>query len=314
LSAFYTHLYSEALLRINGPDTLGFLQGQTTCDTREVTETLAVPGAYCNPQGRMVCDFLLAQLGSDQYALRLKRDTLEVAAATFGKYIVFSKADIDTEPGGWQLFACWGDTVVDALKSSGITPPATRFGVTSGDGYLLVQMDDAGQLFEIYIDTDNHREHLDAIAETMDKVEEAAWQVLQIRVGIGRVEAPNVGELLPQMLNYDVTGHVNFTKGCYTGQEIVARLHYRGKAKRRMYLAATGEPLEVSAGTNLLGAEDAKPVGTLINSAIDGDQTLCLVAATEAGIEQGLTLEGSGQALKLLALPYSLDNKGPASS
>ena len=115
MSAYYAHLTSEALLHINGPDTLKFLQGQTTCDTREVNLAQTVAGAYCNPQGRMVCDFQLAQLAEEHYALRLKADTLEAAANTFGKYIVFSKADLDTGNSNWQVFPKHSAYVVGSI-------------------------------------------------------------------------------------------------------------------------------------------------------------------------------------------------------
>ena len=308
MSAYYAHLTSEALLHINGPDTLKFLQGQTTCDTREVNLAQTVAGAYCNPQGRMVCDFQLAQLAEEHYALRLKADTLEAAANTFGKYIVFSKADLDTDNSDWQVFACWGEDIGEALRSLDLELPSSRYGATAGDGYLLVQMDDAGEQLEAYIDAANHPQHLAALTGATSEGEEANWQALQILAGQGRVEGPNVEEFLPQMLNYDVTGHVNFTKGCYTGQEIVARLHYRGKAKRRMYLGRLAAGVEAGAGTDLFIAGGEQNVGTLVNAAEDGDHTLCLVSATEKGIAQGLLLgSAEGSQVEILPLPYAVD-------
>ena len=83
--AHFTQLDDEALLHISGPDSLTFLQGQTTCDTRIVSAEQAVSGAYCTPQGRMVCDFLLAALGDDHFGLRMRGDVVPAAAEAFGK-------------------------------------------------------------------------------------------------------------------------------------------------------------------------------------------------------------------------------------
>ena len=109
------------------------------------------------------------------------------------------------------------------------------------------------------------------------------------------------------MLNYDITGHVSFNKGCYTGQEIVARLHYRGKAKRRMYLAYLASATPPAAGSQLRGAESGQNVGAVVNSAQEGEGTICLVTATEGGLAEGLALESSpGQTLEVLELPYAI--------
>lgn len=310
MSAHYALLKSESLLHISGPDTLTFLQGQTTCDTRDVDAHHAVVGAYCNPQGRMACDFLLVQLGENHYALRLKADTLASAAKTFGKYIVFSKAELESGREDWQVIGCWGDKVAQALAELDIPLPQGKYEAVTGEGYVLVQMDDAGTMFEALIDMQNHKKHFESLTTAISKGEEDQWQTLQIQAGIGRVEAPNVEELLPQMLNYDVTGHVNFTKGCYTGQEIVARLHYRGKAKRRLYLGEIATAEVPLAGTDLFYSGSEQSAGTVVNAAYNGKHTTCLFTATAKGIEEGLLLASlQGPAVVLRALPYTLPDQ-----
>ena len=82
LNCEFTTLPGEGLLHISGPETLGFLQGQTTCDTRRLDASTAIPGAYCTPQGRVVCDFLLLQLGQEHVGLRMRSDILDASAAT----------------------------------------------------------------------------------------------------------------------------------------------------------------------------------------------------------------------------------------
>lgn len=308
MSTYYTPLEQEALLHITGPDALTFLQGQVTCDTRLVDSEHAQLGAYCTPQGRLVCDFLLCQLGEEHYAMRLRRDTRGSSAATFGKYIVFSKAALDPEREDWRLLACWGPDAATSLQEIFGTVPGAALAAQCGEGFSLIQTDEHGQQFECYLDSTRYEQTLEQISARMPATTEARWQALQIQRGWGRVEAATVGEFIPQMLNYDLTGHISFNKGCYTGQEVVARMHYRGKPKRRMYLVELPSSEPLAAGTALYSDSTAQSVGNVVNSASRaGEPALALVVATAAAAESGLHAGSADEpALTLAALPYSV--------
>ena len=305
----YSLLQQEALLHIAGPDSLTFLQGQTTCDTRKLDPDHALPGVYCTPQGRVVCDFLLSQLSMDHYALRLRRDIRASSSTTFGKYIIFSKAELDAQRDDWQVVACWGPDAAQALREIFGAAPTGHFGACNGDDFVLIQVDEDGQRFECYLDSKTNPQRLSQVDEIMQASDEHAWQALEIASGMGRIEASTVQEFVPQMLNYDLTGHISFSKGCYTGQEVVARLHYRGKSKRRMYLAELPGAEPVSAGTPLFSSGTAQSVGNVVNSAISDGQLVGLVVATAKGVENGLHLGAQdGPVLSIGELPYSLES------
>jgi folate-binding protein YgfZ len=309
LNCQYSLLQQEALLHIAGPDSLTFLQGQTTCDTRKLDPDHALPGVYCTPQGRVVCDFLLSQLAEDHYALRLRRDIRASSSTTFGKYIIFSKAELDDQRDDWQIVACWGPDAAQTLREIFGAAPTARFGACSGDDFVLVQIDEASQQFECYLDSKTNPQRLAQVDELMQASDEHAWQALEITSGMGRIEASTSEEFVPQMLNYDLTGHISFNKGCYTGQEVVARLHYRGKSKRRMYLAELPGAEPVSAGTPLFSTGTEQSVGNVVNSAISDDQLVGLVVATANGVENGLHLGAKdGPVLSIGELPYSLQS------
>ena len=310
MNCHYAPLEQEALLHIAGSDSLTFLQGQTTCDTRKLDPGHALPGAYCTPQGRVVCDFLLGQLAEDHYAMRLRRDIRASSSATFGKYIIFSKATLDAERDDWQILACWGPDAAQALGKIFGTLPTERWAASSGDGFVIVQVDDNGEQFECYIDGNSRPEVTGQLDETMQLSDEAQWQASQIASGIGRIEATTVEEFIPQMLNYDLTGHISFSKGCYTGQEVVARLHYRGKPKRRMSLAEWPGSEAVSAGTPLFSAGTDQSVGNVVNSAVNDGRAVGLVVATATGVENGLHLGAiDGPILSIGELPYSVQTE-----
>jgi folate-binding protein YgfZ len=309
LTCQYSLLQHEALLHIAGPDSLTFLQGQTTCDTRNLDPKHALPGIYCTPQGRVVCDFLLSQLGKDHYTLRMRRDIRASSSATFGKYIIFSKAELDDQRDDWQVVACWGADAAQTLREVFGAVPTARFGACGGDDFVLVQVDERGRQFECYLDSETSPQRLAQIDELMQQSVESEWQALEIAAGIARIEAATVEEFVPQMLNYDLTGHISFNKGCYTGQEVVARLHYRGKSKRRMYLADLPGTEPTAAGTPLFSTGTEQSVGNVVNSAITDGQVLGLVVATANGVENGLHLGAKdGPVLSIGELPYSLES------
>ncbi len=301
----YSPLAHETLLEIQGPDTLTFLQGQLSCDTRELSDTQAVPGIYCTPKGRTVADLLLIQLGEDHIGLRLRRDICEHTAAVLGKYIVFSKAELQPQADNWELFGCWGEgagALVTDLAGQDIAGP---YACVRGDDFVAVQVDAAGQQFECYGKAGGSLAQ--RLAEHCEPGTQEAWQALEIARGVARIEAETVEEFIPQMLNYDLTGHISFTKGCYTGQEVVARLHYRGTPKRRTYLGELHSAELPKAGAPLFSAGGAQSVGNVVNVVEHEGAIKLLYCATAAGHEQGVYLEnGADNSIIAGELPYSL--------
>jgi tRNA-modifying protein YgfZ len=308
LDCHFTQLQQDALLHIAGPDTLKFLQGQTTCDTRKVTPSRAVPGAFCTPQGRVICDFLLCELGHEHFALRLRRSIRAGSGAAFGKYIIFSKAKLDATREDWQPCAAWGPESARALGEVFGAVPAEHMGAACGEGFALVQLDEHGHQFEVYLHESSAAARMARIGELMQAGTEDDWQALQIASGIARIEAPTVEEFVPQVLNYDRTGHISFNKGCYTGQEVVARLHYRGTPKRRTYIAELPLAASCAAGTPVIDATRGDAVGTIVNCCAAQGKTHVLVAATAAGVANGLRLAAAdGPLLTLGRLPYAME-------
>jgi folate-binding protein YgfZ len=302
-------LENEALLHINGPDTLTFLQGQTTCDSRELSPERALPGAYCTPQGRVVCDFLLVQLGADHVALRMRAEIVEHAAAVLGKYIVFSKADIDIGRDDWQVFGCWGRDAAKVLDSVLGGAPGGRYSALTTEHAIAVQLDDDGELFECHINVAQAPRVAEQLLDAATAAPEQGWRAAQIARGVARIESGTVEVFVPQSLNYDLTGHISFKKGCYTGQEVVARLHYRGTPKRRAYLASLARDSAgdnvASAGDKVFSPDSGSGVGEVVNVADDGDRLLLLVSASVDAVAAGLRLQGAdGPELALLEQPY----------
>jgi len=316
LSCYYTRLGCEALLHIQGPDARTFLQGQVTCDTRKLSASAALPGSYCTAQGRVVCDFLLYALAEDHLVLRLRRDIRAHSAAVLARYIVFSKAQLQAQREDWQVAACWGEGAASALQELFGAIPSTRYGATRGQGFCIVQLDAGGSQFECYLEQTPAAALAPRLAQGIQAGTEQQWQALQIASGIARIEAGTSDQFVPQMLNYDVTGHISFNKGCYTGQEVVARLHYKGTPKRRLYLAGialtdiTGQQ-QVTAADPLFCGNNSQAVGNVINCVATPEGALqLLVTSTRDGIEAGLRLFATdGPLLQTAPVPYPIPEK-----
>ena len=301
VTIYFAQLPHRGALLIDGPDRSKFLQGQTTCDVSAVTAKTAVQGAYCTPQGRLVCDFRILHDTEDSWLLQMDRGICAHAAAAFGKYIVFSKAEITDASDQWTSFAVWTDTPGEWASGWGLN------GQWQDGHSRWVQTDAKGQRFECLVPAAHAAELQAALAAEMTQATAEEWQLLEISAGIGHVETATIEEFIPQMLNYQLTGHISFTKGCYTGQEVVARMHYRGKLKRPMYLASLGQTSPPAAGTPLYAAGTEQSIGNIVNAAALGDGCLVLAVITTKALDGGVHLsDPAGPLLALGKLPYSL--------
>lgn len=232
-------------LAIRGKDAISFLQGYTTCDLNHVSPQHSLIGAICNIQGRMVSSFRITSL-SDGLLLRLDRGLVEPTSSFLAKYIVFSKAKLSDMS---ETYVCYG--VIGDLKSP--SPTAVGDTATLSDS-IVIKVSDAGPRYEFWSQDDI----------SGDEIASNVWQQAEIEDGLAWVGSQTTEEFIPQMFNYHHIGGIDFDKGCYLGQEIIARLEYRGKLKRKLHRGLTINP--VAPGDDLLDAQ-GKVAGSLISVA-----------------------------------------------
>lgn len=262
-------------LQVSGPDAHSFLQGQTTADFRAVSTQAAQRGAYCTPKGRMLASFVAACPTENDILLRMRRDTIENCAAVLGKYAVFSKVKLNDVSREFVALGVAGDQASALIRQTlGRAPEGKNVVVTHENG-LAVQLDSDARRYELWLSDDSAIDHWQGLASEARIISSSTWDALAIDAGIADVCAATSEELIPQMLNYDAIGAVNFKKGCYTGQEVVARLHYRGTAKRRLYRATVtaGHPQE---GEQVFADDKPQAVGLIAASSIAGNALVVL--------------------------------------
>ena len=226
------------LLEISGADAVTFLQGQVTNDVKLLTGTNAHYSAYCNPKGRMLALFL-AFAHYDHLHLQFNRELLEPIMKRLKMYVMRSKVEIKDVSDSIIKFGLNGPQAASMLVPVFSKIPSVDYELVSLDNGAILKLpsvnDDAR--FEIFTDAVNAPVIWDALKKNCQIVEKPHWDWLEILAGIPDIELKTQEQFVPQMLNLDILDAINFKKGCYTGQEIVARTHYLGTVKRRTYLA-----------------------------------------------------------------------------
>ncbi len=294
-------------LSVTGPDTHKFLQGQLTCDLQKLTPEQALAGALCTPKGRMVSNFYVQQQTADQVLLVLPHGTAAATLATLAKYIVFSKAEMQVEQSWCQigLAGPQAETIVDNLFGGAATE---RLGATTADNGTAVCIAPQQQRYLVTLTTADLAHQWQKLSEAVRPVNGNVWDYLDIRAGFGFVQEQSVEMFIPQMLNLQLTEGISFTKGCYTGQEIIARTHYRGNLKRRMYRAACALDSAPEAGTPIFNDLKEQPIGNVVmaeQTTADDIELLAVMALSDAMNETLLLGDKQGPALQLLDLPYT---------
>lgn len=305
-TAFFCVLSHEGILAVRGPDASKFLQGQLTCNLNYLDAHHSSLGARCTPKGRMQSSFRILAEGDD-FLLAMDRELVQSQLAELTKFAAFSKSKLYDESTEWVRFGLsHGD---GALVSLGLDLPQTADQVAFGHGLIAVRLSDGRvELWTRAAEAETTRSRLSAqLAEaSIDR-----WLLAQIRAGIGQVVAGTRELFIPQMINLQAVGGVSFKKGCYTGQEIVARMQYLGKLKRRLYrLAAQSiDTATPAAGLELYSPVHGSSVGEVVLAA-SAEGTLELLAVLqEDAAADGRIFLGSpdGLPLSLLDLPYTLD-------
>lgn len=297
-------LTNKQLLLVKGPDAGKFLQGQVTCDVKELNEPVTRLGAQCNPKGRILLSFRALQMNNETIALRLPASMMESAQKTLGKYIVFSKAKLQDGGNDFALFGLFGDSAAAVASTFFRQLPTTYEGWIEKDGSYLIQL--AADRFECWIATATVDSFLDAIEKQTQKVSADEWQLLDIAAGIGEVYPESYELFTPQELNYQLVNGINFRKGCYTGQEIVARLHYRGKLKRHMYRFEYKNDQIPPPGTTIINSLSGQNAGTVVMAALNQQGKIELLASLlDEQIDQA-KVESATEKLSQLSLPYAI--------
>ena len=314
------------LLEISGADAVTFLQGQLTNDVKLLHGTNAHYSAYCNPKGRMLALFLAFahhnnQLGN-HYHLQLNRELLEPMMRRLKMYVMRSQVEINDVSDSIVKFGLYGPQAASmlapmfnpSLSASHSASFSTSFSKVPTEEFELVSVENGTLLklpsandnarFEIFTNAANAPLIWNMLKNNCHIVDKNYWELLEIQAGIPDISLATQEQFVPQMLNLDILNAINFKKGCYTGQEIIARTHYLGSVKRRTYLAEIA--LQPAPGDKVTDAAQSE-VGQIVRSAPNLTGSFDVLAEMRIDAVTGGVLNCNDAPILLKTLPYSLD-------
>ena len=286
-----THL---GVIRAQGDEAAKFLHGQLTQDFALLGPQQARLAAYLSPKGRMLASFIACQRSATEVLLVCSRDLLAATLKRLSMFVLRTKVKLTDASDEFALYGLAGDALISIAGSA-----CPAWSKTDFDDQILVHLYPAlGQPRGLWIAPQG------SPAPQGQALDAALWAWGEVRSGVATLSAPLVETFVPQMLNYESVGGVNFKKGCYPGQEVVARSQFRGQLKRRTYLAHS--PSALAVGAEIFTAEDAEQaVGLVVQSAPapagGWDALVCLQThASSADLRAGPA------PLALQPLPYAL--------
>ena len=286
-------LRQYGLLQANGSDARAFLHAQLTSDIEGLAADQARYAGWCSAKGRLLASFVVVP-HTDGYLLQLSRDLAPAVAKRLSMFILRAKVRIDDASDAWSQFGVWGDGAEAALAELGLSSPTKELAVTRHENLLAVRVSAQRYLLLAPV---GERARI-ALAGASD---EGGWMLEEIQSGRPLITQATQDQFVPQMVNYERFGAVDFQKGCYPGQEIVARAQYRGQVKRRMVRVRA--PLPLRPGQDLYSDDlPGQASGTVVNAA--GDEALAVVQTST--LENGVALraESHEAPLEVLPLPY----------
>lgn len=293
------------LISAHGEEARSFLQGQLSNDIHQVAANRSQLSAYSTAKGRMLALFRIFQRDQGLY-LELPRDNLEETLKRLRMFVLRAKVTLDDASDAFVRIGLAGPRAEDRLHAA-VGPYPTEPGhVVQTNGVTVIRLPGVRPRFEICGELDAMKAIWNDLNVDCAPVGAPVWELLNVLAGIPTVYASNREAFVAQMTNLDRLDGINFKKGCYTGQEIVARMHYLGQLKQRMYVAVVYA--DASPGDELFA--DGQATGKVVEAAPypEGGHALLgvmRIAAFEAG---KVTLGENGPALRFLDLPYTLDD------
>jgi folate-binding protein YgfZ len=287
------------VMRAQGEEAAKFLHSQLTQDLVLQKPEQARLAGYCSAKGRLLATMLAVKTGADEVLLALPAELLPATLKRLSMFVLRAKCKLSDASAA---LAVWGLAGPAASAWLGDAAPADVWDVAAVGAAFAVRLPDAqGQVLRYML-----LQPADTAAPALPALPEADWQWLEVQAGLAWVRGATVEQFVPQMINLELLGGVNFQKGCYPGQEIVARSQYRGTIKRRTQLFAI-DGAEAQVGQELFhSADPEQPAGLVAAAARREGQALILAEVKLAALEGGSLHLGSatGPVLQQQALPY----------
>nr|HET7858047.1 folate-binding protein [Caldimonas sp.] len=300
-------LADRGVIRASGADAASFLQGQLTNDVAGLDNGTACLAGFCSAKGRLQASFVVWRPAADEFLLACPREILAPTLKRLSMFVLRAKCKLSDASDELAVFGVAGPAVAEMLDGAGQWQVRAR-GTTT-----LIRLPDAADVQRAWLVVPGSAEADVPAAESMSP---DTWRWLEVESGIVTIEAATVDRFVPQMVNFELVGGVDFKKGCYPGQEVVARSQYRGTTKRRTLLFDCDVLPSPGQDVYASGA-GGEPAGTVANAAPHplrgGGSALVEVRLAVAGDELRLAA-ADGPLLTRRELPYPVPLEAHAAS
>ena len=311
-TGYLAPLSSFAILAFSGADAISFLHRMLTNDMEHLRDTEARLAAYCTPQGRMLASFL-AWKNKDGILLQLTGDIQPALQKRLKMYVLRDKVTIDC--ADCVQLGLGGQKAAEALTPWFTRLPESPYTKIDNEHGSLIRVADAfgAPRYLWVMPPDNLPTVWPALSARLNAHDDRVWKLAEIEAGIPHIVTATQEKFVAQMVNYERIGGVNFRKGCYPGQEVVARLQHRGKTPRRMRAAHIAlSNGDVEAGTEVYASDDAgQPCGLIVNAERAAPDRIACLVSLRYPLADGLDVHlgaPDGPILQFTPLPYSIED------
>lgn len=281
-------LSSYNCIKLLGNKSAEFLQGQATCDVNQVTITQCTLGSLCDYKGRVYAIFYLI-LWQNNYYLLLPQDIADYTITQLSKYAVFSKVTLQNQQNELAIIGIGGDDCEKYLLPIVKELPHSSNDCLQTEQFILIKISDDKPQYLLISHAADMQNYWQLLCKNATHMSSNIWLLNNIDTNRPMIHAETVNLFTPHQLNLPALNAVNFNKGCYTGQEIVARTQYLGKLKQHLYHATVNIPVQPSPNEKVfisIENNETQEVGTIINAALnDNDEFHILVVLQDNSVE-----------------------------
>jgi len=312
----FAALSQFALITASGADAVAFLHSQLTSDIKSLETDHASLAGFCSPKGRLLATMLVWK-NNDTITIGVPLELQESLQKRLQMYVMRAKVVLDNVTAARSVFGIFGAAALQQLAEWFPTVSLQPYELISSAAGVLLRVPDVHGI-ERYqlITTGEFAGQIDTkLSALLERLPENVWTLSEIHAGIPHLTLATQEKFVPQMINYELIGGVNFKKGCYPGQEIVARTHYLGKQKRRTVLAHIPNNT-VASGMEVFASSDLEqPCGMVVNAALNNvGGSDCLIEIKTAVLADTVVQLSSGEVCQWLPMPYPLPTEAAQST
>ena len=309
---YLCELSAYGIIQASGEDAQSFLHGQFTNDLNHVTETISQISGYCNPKGRLLSVFRIF-MRDNKYFLVMPKDVIEPVLKKLTMFKLMAKVELTDVTNDFPIFGMAGSKTESILSENNIQFPDKIHHCIHIEETTAINIPGTTTRV-LFISTPEKSQSMwNAFAQNSKIDSSNIWQLFDVHAGIPQITGETFESFTPQMVNLELIDGVNFQKGCYPGQEVVARTHYLGKPNRRMYCINIICESTPTVGENIYSLTDGdQAVGKIVTTQFLSEKTYLALAVLRTVKENAndLRIESSNNSeINFVPLPYSLEQE-----